>query len=280
MAIARAVLGRPAIVFADEPTGTSTPTRATRSSSCCASSTPTARRSSSSPTTSRSPKRCPGRWRYATASSPWTAGTLYERGGGQPDPPRRRLRVGTVAFRTRRMRACISPSRSRNRMHRMVVVLGVSLSSEVQPDLALDRPPTAASGVVWWARDFSCRRRLSTTAPSMIGRDRPRQQRLGGDPGDGQRVPHRLIPTGQSGGISVVSVDPSAHRGFLAGTLSTGVSPNAATARYRSPCSARPPPPASASTAPACSFGPAGSGSPSRHPRTARARRPISTRPL
>src|SRR4051812_2574917 len=66
VAVARALVSRPSVMFADEPPATSTPRRAARSSRSCATpSTRSARRPSWSPTT-RTPRRSP----TACCSSP------------------------------------------------------------------------------------------------------------------------------------------------------------------------------------------------------------------
>ncbi len=141
------------------------------------------------------------------------------------------FRVGTVAFRTRRMRAVLSALGVAIGIASMVAVLGISSSSKSNLISTLDRLGTNLLQVTGGQGLFTAGGELPTTAPSMIGRIGPVSSVSAVIPVTANVYRTDLIPTGQSGGISVVSVDPTLMK-TLAGTLSTGVFLNAATARY------------------------------------------------
>lgn len=141
------------------------------------------------------------------------------------------LRVGTVAFRTRRTRAVLSALGVAIGIASMVAVLGISSSSKADLVATLDRLGTNLLQVTGGQGLFRAGGELPAEAPAMITRIGPVSDvsAVGGVSANVRRTDY--IPAVETGGISVVTAAPNLLE-TLNGRLQTGVFLNEATARY------------------------------------------------
>ncbi|MGZ4394664.1 MAG: ABC transporter permease [Gaiellaceae bacterium] len=141
------------------------------------------------------------------------------------------VRVGTVAFRTRRTRAVLSAVGVAIGVAAMVAVLGISASSKADLISTLDRLGTNILQVTGGQGLFRAGGQLPAEAPKMITRiGQVSEVSVVGNV-SATVLRTNYVPSDQTGGISVQSVDPNLLT-TLAGRLQTGTFLNAATARY------------------------------------------------
>jgi putative ABC transport system permease protein len=141
------------------------------------------------------------------------------------------VRVGTVAFRTRRTRAVLSALGVAIGIASMVAVLGISSSSKADLVATLDRLGTNLLQVTGGQGLFRAGGQLPTTAAAMITRVGPVDEVSSVGAVSASVLKSPYVPSDQTGGISVEYADPNLL-GALAGRLQQGAFLNAATARY------------------------------------------------
>jgi putative ABC transport system permease protein len=141
------------------------------------------------------------------------------------------VRVGTVAFRTRRTRAVLSALGVAIGIASMVAVIGISASSKADLVATLDRLGTNLLQVSGGQGLFRAGGELPAEAGTMIRRISPVREvaSVGSVAATVRRTDY--VPTGQTGGITVQAVDPNLLE-TLSGVLAKGVFLNGATGRY------------------------------------------------